>query len=264
MAFILELKCSIIVRVKIYDWRRIMNLSFSICDDNNEHIEEIKNTISKLGESHQVKVDSYTTAGELLQGLERAKATDKSLPNFVLVDIELPDIDGIELGKKIKELYPQIVLVFITSYVEYAVKGYEAKADRYLLKPISLKDIEGMVQDYLREQTKVKRLILKDKEQEHLIFVKDIMYISAEDKCTILYTDNNKYIDYKSLNDYEKLLGDYGFFRIHRKYLINMYHHRSLSKGFVTLSNDVVLPLSRRREVQYREKLLKMLEKDLL
>ena len=90
-----------------------------------------------------------------------------------MVDIELPDIDGIELGKRIKELYPQIVLVFITSYVEYAVKGYEAKADRYLLKPISLKDIEGMVQDYLREQTKVKRLILKDKEQEHLIFVKD-------------------------------------------------------------------------------------------
>ena len=186
------------------------------------------------------------------------------MPNFVLVDIELPDIDGIELGKKIKELYPQIVLVFITSYVEYAVKGYEAKADRYLLKPISLKDIEGMVQDYLKEQTKVKRLILKDKEQEHLIYIKDILYISAEDKCTILYTENNRFVDYKSLNDYEKLLSDFGFYRIHRKYLINMYHHKSQTKGFVTLSNDTVLPLSRRREVQYRENLLKMLEKDLL
>ncbi len=241
-----------------------MNLSFIICDDNKEHIEDIKNTIEQLDDSHSVQVNSCTTATELLEKLSEAKSLNKSLPNFVLVDIELPDIDGIELGKKIKELYPAITLVFITSYVEYAVKGYEAKADRYLLKPIKLGDIDSLVRDFLKEQTKVKRLILRDNEREHLIYIKDIMYISAEDKCTILYTENNRFIDYKSLNDYEKLLGDFGFYRIHRKYLINMYHHKSQTKGFVTLSNDTVLPLSRRKEVQYREKLLKMLEKDLL
>ncbi len=241
-----------------------MNLSFSICDDNLEHIAEINNTIHQLSGNHNIKVDSYTTASELLESLEKAKSCKEALPNFVLVDIELPDIDGIELGKKIKELYPELCLVFITSYVEYAVKGYEAKADRYLLKPIKLEDIESLVNDFSKEQTKVKRLILKDKEKELLIYVKDIMYISAEDKYTVLYTDGNRFFDYKSLNDYESLLADYGFYRIHRKYIINMYHHKSLSKGFVTLSNDIVLPISRRKEVQYREKLLKMLEKDLL
>ncbi|MBE5953282.1 MAG: response regulator transcription factor [Lachnospiraceae bacterium] len=241
-----------------------MNLSFTICDDNIEHIRDITNTIEQLEISHSVQVSSCTTATELLDKLAQAKSLSKPLPNFVLVDIELPDIDGIELGKKIKELYPAITLVFITSYVEYAVKGYEAKADRYLLKPIKLGDIDSLVQDFLKEQTKVKRLILRNNEQEHLIYIKDILYISAEDKCTILYTENNRFIDYKSLNDYEKLLGDFGFYRIHRKYLINMYHHKSQTKGFVTLSNDTVLPLSRRKEAQYRENLLKMLEKDLL
>ena len=241
-----------------------MNLSFTICDDNIEHIRDITNTIEQLEISHSVQVSSCTTATELLDKLAQAKSLSKPLPNFVLVDIELPDIDGIELGKKIKELYPAITLVFITSYVEYAVKGYEAKADRYLLKPIKLGDIDSLVRDFLKEQTKVKRLILRNNEQEHLIYIKDILYISAEDKCTILYTENNRFIDYKSLNDYEKLLGDFGFYRIHRKYLINMYHHKSQTKGFVTLSNDIVLPLSRRKEAQYRENLLKMLEKDLL
>lgn len=241
-----------------------MNLSFSICDDNIEHIAEIDNTIHQLSGNHNIKVDSYITASELLASLEKAKSCKEALPNFVLVDIELPDIDGIELGKKIKELYPEVCLVFVTSYVEYAVKGYEAKADRYLLKPIKLEDMEGLVQKLQQEQTKVKRIILKDKEQEHLIFIKDIMYISAEDKYTVLYTEGKRFLDYKSLNDYEKLLEDYGFYRIHRKYIINMYHHKSLSKGFVTLSDDTILPLSRRKEAQYREKLLKMLEKDLL
>lgn len=241
-----------------------MRLSFSVCDDNKEHLEEIKNTINKLSDKHSVEVSLYSMAGELMESLEKAKTCNEPLPNFVLIDIELLDTDGIELGKKIKELYPEICLVFVTSYIEYAVKGYEAKADRYLLKPIKLEDIESLVRDFLQEQNKIKRIIVKDKEQEHLIFIKDIMYISAEDKYTILYTENNRYFDYKSLKDYEELLIDYGFYRIHRKYLINMYHHKSLKKGFVTLSNDVVLPISRRKESKYRENLLKTLERDLL
>ncbi len=122
-----------------------MNLSFTICDDNKEHIEDIKNTIEQLGKGHNVQVSSCTTATELLEKLSEAKSLSKPLPNFVLVDIELPDIEGIELGKKLKDLYPDITLVFITSYVEYAVKGYEAKADRYLLKPISLEAAEVAV-----------------------------------------------------------------------------------------------------------------------
>lgn len=241
-----------------------MNLSFTICDDNLEHIKDITNTIEQLKLGYDVQVNSCTTATELLERLEKAKSCKEALPTFVLVDIQLPDTDGIELGKKIKELYPDITLIFITSYVEYAVKGYEAKADRYLLKPIKSEDIESIVKSFLKEQAKAKRIILRDKEQEHLLYIKDILYISAEDKCTILYTDNNRFIDYKSLNDYEKLLEDFGFYRIHRKYLINMYHHKSQTRGFVTLSNDLILPLSRRKEAQYKEKLLKMLEKDLL
>lgn len=241
-----------------------MKFNFAVCDDNQSHLNEIRDTICKLSNYYDVEVFTHNTADDLLEFMEDKKSKEHSLPDFVLVDIEMPDINGIELAKQIKDMYPEVCLVLVTSYIEYAVKGYEAKADRYLLKPIKIEDIEALVEDFMREQNKVKKIIVKDKEQEHLIFIRDILYISAEDKYTIIYTENNRYFDYKSLKDYEEILGDYGFYRIHRKHLINMYHHKSLRKGFVTLSGDVELPLSRRKENQYREQLLRTLGRDLL
>lgn len=241
-----------------------MKFNFAICDDNKAHLADIKNTICKLSDRYQIQVSVYTSANELLNAIVEAKQNNMLLPEFVMLDIELPDINGIELGKQIKQIYPEVCLVLVTSYAEYAVQGYEAKADRYLLKPIVEEHIESLLTEYIRDQGKLKKIIVKDKEQEHLIFIKDILYISAEDKYTILYTENNRYFDYKSLKEYEELLADYGFFRIHRKHIVNMYHHKTLKKGFVTLSNDTEIPVSRRREVSYREKLMKMLERDLL
>lgn len=241
-----------------------MKFNFALCDDNHNHLNEIKNTICQLSEKHDVTITLHSEGDDLLRCMENMKCKDNSLPDFVLIDIEMPEINGIELAKQVKDLYPEVCLVLVTSYIEYAVKGYEAKADRYLLKPIKFEDVESLIGDFLREQNKVKKIIVKDKEQEHLIFIKDILYISAEDKYTILYTEHNRYFDYKSLKDYEEILADYGFYRIHRKHLINMYHHKSLRKGFVTLTSDVELPLSRRKESQYREQLLKTLGRDLL
>lgn len=241
-----------------------MKFNFAVCDDNQSHLNEIRDTICKLSDNHDVEVFTHKTADDLLEFMEDKKSKEYSLPDFVLIDIEMPDINGIELAKQIKDMYPEVCLVLVTSYIEYAVKGYEAKADRYLLKPIKIEDIETLVEDFMREQNKVKKIIVKDKEQEHLISIRDILYISAEDKYTIIYTENNRYFDYKSLKDYEEILGDYGFYRIHRKHLINMYHHKSLRKGFVTLGGDVELPLSRRKENQYREQLLRTLGRDLL
>ncbi len=241
-----------------------MVINFSICDDNPKSLNEIHDTICRLSDQYKINVSLYSSAGELLDSMKEAERRNQLLPDFVLIDIEMPEMNGIELGKQIKTLFPDVCLVLVTSYLEYAVKGYEAKAYRYLLKPITIEYIEALIQDFMREQNQIKKVLVKDKAQEHLLLIKDIVYISAEDKYTILYTENNHYFDYKSLKEYEELLTDYGFYRIHRKYLINMYYHKSLGKGFVTLSCNVELPISRRKENEYREKLLKMLERDIL
>lgn len=96
------------------------------------------------------------------------------------------------------------------------------------------------------------------------MLLSEIIYLSSEDKYSILYTQDNHYIDRTSLNDYETLLGVYGFCRIHRKHIVNLSYHKSMGKGKIVLTDDTVLPVSRRREAAYRAALLQHLEEELL
>ena len=67
------------------------------------------------------------------------------LPDVIFLDIKMPDLDGITFGKKVRELLPDCFLIFTTAYEEYAVKGYEAQAFRYLLKPMELVVIQPLM-----------------------------------------------------------------------------------------------------------------------
>lgn len=90
------------------------------------------------------------------------------------------------------------------------------------------------------------------------------MYISAEDKYTVLYTRKHHYIERISLNEYEKLLASYGFYRTHRKYIMNLQYHKGMGEGKVYLADDSSIPISRRREKGYHKALLQQLEKELI
>lgn len=241
-----------------------MKLQVRICDDNREHIKEIENAILSLKERYEIEVLSFLSGTELLASFDDRIREDKGIIRIVLLDVELEEENGIDVGIRIKENYPDSYLVFLTAYSEYAIKGYEAKAYRYLLKPITTEMLHKLVSSILDEQKKVKRLAVKDNDCERLIALQDIIYVSAEDKYTILHTEDGRYFDSKSLRYYEELLVEFGFCRTHRKYLVNMYHHKSLRKGTVRLSNDIELPISRRKETQYKEDLLRMMENNLL
>lgn len=84
-------------------------------------------------------VDGTMKAGEVLSILE------KDPVDFVFLDINMPGTNGLSLGETIKRTYPQIALVFVTGYSEYAVNAFQMHADGYLTKPISVEDIKAEV-----------------------------------------------------------------------------------------------------------------------
>ena len=112
-----------------------------------------------------------------------------------------------------------------------------------------------------QNRNRSKKLMVKSTEEAYIIDLKDIYYLSSEDKYTFIYTADKHFMDSNSLNEYEELLNDYGFCRIHRKYMVNMVHHKSIGKKTVILDDGTELLLSRRREKEYREKLFYGMEK---
>ena len=235
-----------------------------LCDDNGANLQTLSKTVCTLTDDYQIQLRQFTSPAKLLERLESASANKEKGPDLILIDIEMPEMDGITLGKKLKRISPDLRLVFVTAYAEYAMKGYEANAFRYLLKPVSAGDIRKLISDIFAENALQKKIMIKSGEGEILLPVRDIIYISAEDKYTIVYTQNNYYITDESLKYYEGKLVPLGFFRIHRKYLINMYYHKSVSGNKLLLSHGIELPLSRRRNEAYKRKLFHFMKDDLV
>ena len=239
-------------------------LRIYLCDDQEEHIQQICDNFSAVSKEYPLQITSFLSPANLLEQLKKQSEQNDAMPELVLLDIEMSEVDGISLGKEIKQAFPDIYLVFITAYEEYAIQGYEANAFRYLLKPVTAKHIIKLLTDLNNEQNKRKKIMTKTRDGECFLHVQDIIHICAEDKYAVIYTQSKHYVSDCSLKDYEEQLTPYGFFRIHRKHLINMYHHKAIKGSDIVLSNGISLPISKRKITAYRSKLFSCLKEDLI
>lgn len=241
-------------------------MSIFLCEDNEEHLNRLWDVVKFVGEQKglEISLTAFRSADEMLEKLESESVLQNISIDVIFADIEMPGMNGIELGKKIHQSYPECYFVFTTAFEEYAIQGYEARAYRYLLKPITEQNISQTLEQILKEKERSKSLMLKEQGKEVFLPLKEIIYISAEDKYTIFHTKEISYFDRISLKECEQLLCNYGFYQIHRSYMVNMKHHKKLGKGMVVLSNDIQLPISRNREEEYRKCFMRQLEKGLL
>jgi len=235
-----------------------------ICDDIKEQAMELQNLLQSLEANLHFEITHSSAANEFLALLSSIESGETMPKDIIFMDIRMPESDGITLGKKLKELCPDTYLIFTTAYSEYAVKGYEAAAYRYLLKPIKTEDLQVLMTDIRAELDKKKKILIKSKKNNAYVSLKEILYISAEDKYAIVYTSNGHFISDMSLNNYEEQLNAYGFYRIHRKYLVNVYHHHSLNDNKAHLSDGTVLPVSKSKTGAYQDFIFAYMREELV
>lgn len=212
-----------------------MQYKIAICDDEPLHIDKIRSIL--LDE----ETDNYTKPANLLNAITTGKRYD-----VLFLDIMMPEIDGISLARELRELDGDMLIVFITSKIEFMQTGYEVKAFRYLLKdqintglPKIWKDIEKELLD--RADT---YFTYEFERKTYRYPCRDILYLESNLRRIILHTNRDTAALYGKLDD---LAIKYPMFvRIHKSFLVNRRHIRSISAGMVVLSNGDVLPISRK------------------
>ena len=112
----------------------------AICVDDEERVLDQTVYICKKNENIE-DVTGFTRAQEVLEYLKKG-----TKPDIAFLDIDMPDMNGITLAAKIKKLCPDIVIIFVTGYSEYAVKAFEVHAQGYLLKPISKEKLDKEIE----------------------------------------------------------------------------------------------------------------------
>ena len=230
-------------------------MRIAVCDDEERFLTDIRRHIDKIYSSLDVIVDCYNSGKNLLKSFE------KQPYDLVFLDIEMPEMDGITLARKLRDLSGKLNIVFLTGHVEYALEGYEVNALRYLTKPVKeekLFEVLRYVSDKLTENRKLK---IRLDGEDTFIDVNDIIYLEAQNQYIMIYTKTGDYLVRYNISDYENELAKDGFFRTHRSYLVSLSKVKQVGKTDVVMEGDKTVPVSRGNIKSLKEALYSYIEK---
>lgn len=222
-------------------------MKIAICDDEKIFVKKI---YDYLWQQPDCSVECFLSPTALLEQYEAGERFD-----VLFLDVLMKPLNGISLAKKIRSYDSDAIIVFLTAYMEYAPAGYEVNAFRYLLKPISPKDIFQIMKDIRGELGNMRKIIFKTAQCELILPTKDILYLEANDKETTVHCECDSFEIRKGLNELTAQLPAFFFFRVHRKYIVNLSHIREFDERLLTLDNGQTLPISRRNSRSFRDAL---------
>lgn len=216
-----------------------------VCDDQKNIYEELKELLKKFDSIHQENSELlYFPKPSLVQEYLQKQPAD-----IVFMDLEFCDAseDGILWLKKMKSAFSHTVFIILTAYENRYKEGFEARAFRFMTKPIEERELfdyllVSMEELQLREYISVSRRGIP-----HRILIHDICYLTAQSGKSELWTKNDVFFCDESLLQWEQRLSPNMFFRCHSKYLVNLTHVVSFANQIITLGNGEKIPVSRRK-----------------
>lgn len=200
-------------------------------------------------------------------------------PTLVMLDIEMPGMNGFDFLNQAGSW--DFDVIFTTAYDKYAIKAIRFSALDYLLKPLDIVELQNalnrhiirrnhpqqarhdlvhnLIENIQKPESDEYRLAISTSEGVSFYLPSEIIRCEGESNYTKFYIEGAKTLMVShTLKDYETILGDYGFMRVHKSHLVNMKYVSKMDRdGFIWLSNGQSVPVSRRR----KEEVMSMLKK---
>ena len=219
-----------------------MAFRIALCDDAPQDRAYIRSILASWTENSKqlVHIEEFSSAESFLFRYAEDKKWD-----ILLLDIEMGNMDGVSLAKRIRQDNASVQIVFITGFADYISEGYEVSALHYLMKPVKKEKLFAVMDRAVAAAQKTERVILLPVGGEMLrLPVNQVQYVEAFSHTVAVVTTEETIQAKMPISELEKLLGD-GFIRCHRSYLVGIKHIARLSKVEVILDNGKALPLSR-------------------
>ena len=220
-------------------------LNISICDDDKTSVDKLSQMVKEYCQQNNMDytLSAYTTGGDLLAG-------DIASCHLLFLDVDMGEENGIAIAHEIRKTNKDVIIVYVSGYVQYAPAGYNVKAFAYILKN-DLDDLFKTTMDDVVKQMDFRGMVYKVKtvDGEISLPLKNILYIESFDKITEIHTNlpQSKHTVRQTLTDAVKQLADKGFLQIHKSYLVNMQHITKLKNYTIVLTDGTPLPAAQKR-----------------
>ncbi len=231
-------------------------------------IEDEKNTLEALKKMLQILEPSIQIVGETGAVSNAVYLIQTQQPQLIFLDIQLEDGSGFDLLEKIED--PDFKIIFTTAYNNFAIKAFKFSTIDYLLKPINPSDLQealtkaiaqihtetryqellSVLKNNINNQTP--KIVVKTNNENHIIYVKDIIRLEAFGAYTIFVTQDKKITVSKNLKYYQDLLTD-SFIRCHQSHLVNIQYIDHIHQNKLFLSNKEFIPIATRKINKIKE-----------
>ena len=217
-----------------------------------------------LNEEKEIKL-----IAEFDNPLDTLNFLENNTADVIFLDINMPDMNGISLGKIITKMYPDMKIVFITAYKDYAVDAFEIKAFDYLLKPYSesrirnlLKSLVNIKNENITNEIKnnnFRKITINMDDRLYVVSLNDVDYIEADEKETLIFSNQKKYVSKIKISKWEEMLKGNNFYRCHRSFIINLDKITEIEQWFnsswvIKIKNySTAIPVSRNNIKELKE-----------
>lgn len=243
----------------------------AIIIDDEQHCINRLSKMLKESNHDLLLMDSFQSVEDGVTGIKKLH------PDLVFLDVQINDKTGFDLLQQIPTIHFEVI--FTTAYERYAVQAFKFSALDYLLKPIDEDDLAKAL-NKLKEKVAVKehaarfdtlfhnlkniqgagkRICIPVTSGLEFIEVSDIIRCQSDVNYTTLFLkDKQKLVVAKTLKEFEEMLSDFNFYRVHNSHLINLTFIKSYNKGkggFVTMKDNTDIEVSTRRKDEFLKRL---------
>lgn len=218
-----------------------VKLIVGLCDDEQYIHEEVEHLIAEYVKTNKIsyKLIHFYSGQELL--------TNNSYLDFLLLDIDMPEMDGIKVGMKLRDREISYKIIMLTAKEERYREAFKIGAFRFIPKPIEKQDFFDTISEVREHLIGLNKITVYRDGIAYSIMQKNIAYIEADRSATLIFTKDLEYRSEQSLSAWKEILDKRIFFQCHKSYLVNMGKIEEIENNILKLVTGEKIKVSKRQ-----------------
>ena len=239
--------------VRVWETRMKNVLRVGVCDDEKVIYSEMNKYITFYSEQRRIAVKTkyYQSGIELIENKDIADL------DILFLDIDMPELDGIETAYQLNKFMKNCKIVMLTSKTERFKEAFKIGAFRFVTKPIEQQEVFDAIDDVRDRMIGNKELTLFRDGKNYIIQQKDILYVMMDKTSAYIFTEKHDFRSNEPLSWWEQELDERLFVRCHKGYIVNLSKIEELEKNMIRLVGGEKIPVARRRKEELELRFMK-------